>query len=145
MVNPNIAQGTLNRLRASVVWDDVPRLNVTAPYLGPEGIGLALRGNATTIIPTMTGTITSPEPFQMADIFLRLNRSQSLADMFKKQMEDSTLLGNATVRSDSTPLSPYPILNVAIVTVGELTFNGTSAGFGVQVTGYYPVNNSLFD
>lgn len=42
--NPLIPQGTLNRVRASVVWPSFPNLNVTASYLGRMGIRLSLDG-----------------------------------------------------------------------------------------------------
>lgn len=145
MASPNVQQGTLNRLKASLVVPDLPELNVTAPFVGKEGIGIAFEGDATTLIPTMTGTVTSPEPFQMATILIRLLRTQSLSDLYKQQMETSTLLGDITVRPDSATLSPYQIINCAITHVGDLTFNGTDAGFGVSIKGYYPLNSALWD
>lgn len=145
MASPNIAQGTLNRLKASLVIPNLPQLNVTAPFLGKEGIGLAFEGDATMLIPTMTGTVTSPEPYQMTTILIGLLRTQSLSDAYKQQMETSTLLGDITVRPDSVTLSPYQIVNCAITHVGDLTFNGADAGFGVSLKGYYPLNASLWD
>ena len=57
--NPLIPQGTVNRLRGSVIWNDFPQLNVTAPYLGTDGIGFSLDGESTVFLPTMTGAVTS--------------------------------------------------------------------------------------
>lgn len=147
MASPNISQGTLNRLKASLVLPAFPELNVTAPFLGKEGIGLAFEGDATTMIPQMTGTVTSPEPYQLATILVRLIRTQSLSDLYKQQMESSTLLGDITLRPDTVQpgLSPYSIINCAITHVGDLTFNGMDAGFGVSIKGTYPLNATLWD
>ena len=145
MALPLVPQGTLNRIAASLVIPDFPQLNVTAPFLGKEGIGVAFQGDITTMIPTMTGTVTSPEPFQMATVLVRLLKTQPLSDAYKQQLESSSLLGDITVRPDSKTLSPYQILNCAIMTVGDLSFNGTDAGYGVHIAGYYPVNANLFD
>lgn len=143
--NPLVSQGTLNRLRGSVVWDDFSSLNITAPYLGDEGIGLSLDGGATTFIPTLTGAVTSQEPYQSVTITVHLLKTQTLADQYKVQQELDSRLGNCTVRSDAKELSPYALKNCAIESVREMRFNGRDAGYVVTVKGYYPVNSSLWD
>ena len=145
MASQLVSQGTLNRLRGSVVIPDFPGLNVTAPFLGDGGIGLSLEGETTTMIPTLTGTTTSPEPYQMCSLTVHLLKTQSLSDSYKKQMETLALIGDVTVRPDATTLSPYPLLNCAINSVAPLTFNGKDAGFLVTIKGYYQINNSLYD
>lgn len=143
--NPLIDQGTLNRLRASVVWDAFPQLNVTAPFLGKEALRLALEGAATTNIVTLTGVVTSPEPFMPVSLTMHLLKTQALSDAYKKQMELSTLLGKGTVRPDSRTLSPYLLFNCSIMGVRELDFSGVDAGYAVTVQGYYNVNAALWD
>ena len=85
--NPLVSQGSLNRLRASVVWPDNPTLNVTASYLGKEGVSLALDGEATTFINTLVGAVTSPEPYQMITLTIHLLKTQGLASLYKSQQE----------------------------------------------------------
>jgi|SRR5215472_16204890 len=143
--NPLIAQGTLNRLRASVVWTSFPQLNVTASFLGREGVRLALEGETTTFINTMTGAVTSPEPYMPVSLVMNLLKTQSLSSLYKQQMELNALLGDGTVRPDSITLPPYGIINCAIQSVRELNFSGEDAGFAVTIRGYYPVNSSLFN
>ena len=46
MAAPLIQQGTLNRLRGSVVYSTNATLNVTAPYLAREAISIAFEGDA---------------------------------------------------------------------------------------------------
>lgn len=145
MSSPLILLGSLNRLRASVVWNDFPSLNVTASYLGKDGISLALDGESTAFINTMTGAVTSPEPYQMITLTLNLLKTQGLAGLYKSQVETSALLGNGVVRPDSVALPAYDITNCAIESVRELKFSGEDAGFAVTVKGYYLVNSSLYD
>ncbi|MGH8321583.1 MAG: hypothetical protein ACRESI_06485 [Gammaproteobacteria bacterium] len=145
MSNPLITQGTLNRLRASVVWNDFSNLNVVASYLGKDGIRLKLDGESTVFINTMTGAVTSPEPYQMITLTMHLLKTQPLAALYKAQMENLALLGNGVVRPDSAALPAYDIVNCAIESVAELNFSGADAGFAVDIKGYYLVNSSLYN
>lgn len=144
MANPLVAQGTLSRLRASVIWTDFPQLNVTAPYLGKEGVRLSLEGQATGFIDTMTGAVTSPEPYMAVTLTMNLLKTQALSGAYKAQMEQSTLLGDCTVRPDALTLPPYDLTNCALEGVRELNFSGQDAGWAVTIKGYYLINAALF-
>lgn len=144
MANPNIPQGTVNRLRASVVWPGFPALNVTASYLGEEAIRLSFGSGATTFISTLTGAVTSPEPYVPMTLRMNLLKTQALANSYKSQMELSSLLGDGTIIPDASTLAPYQLTNCGIGTVDPLEFGGKSAGWIVEVHGYYIVNNSLW-
>lgn len=145
-VNPLVAQGDLVRVRASVNWNNFATLNVSASYLAQEGILLALEGMSTLLLPTMTGTVTSREPYMMIAVTMHLLKTQSLADAYKVQMELDSRLGDGTVRPDvSTGISPYDVYNCAIESVRELNFSGRDPGWVVTCRGFYIVNNSLFN
>lgn len=143
--NPLVSQGTLNRLRGSVVWAANPQLNVTSPFLGKGGISLSLEGESTLFIPTMTGAITSPEPYLMVSLTLNLLKTQTLAAQYKIQLETLATLGDGTVRPDSSALPVFSIVNCAIESVREMNFAGEDAGFVVVCKGYYLTNSSLWD
>lgn len=144
MSNPLVDQGTLNRLRASVIWPDFPELNVTSPFLNREGIRLSLDGDAVTFLPSMTGAVTSPEPYQMITLAINLLKTQSLAAQYKAQQEGDARLGGCTVRPDANTLPPYQLTNCAIQSVRELNFSGSEAGYSVTIRGYYIINNDLW-
>jgi len=144
MANPLIDQGVLNRLRGSVVFADNPAFNVTSPFLGKAGLRLALEGQATVYLPTLTGAVRSPEPYQMVSLSANLLKSQPLANAYKNRMETDTFLGNATVRTDSVTLNVYEIINVSISALRELNLNGEDADYLITFIGYYSVNQSLF-
>jgi hypothetical protein len=144
--NPLIDQGVLNRVKGSVVWTSFPNLNVTAPYLDREGINLRLTGNASAQLPTLTGTVQSPECYMPISVVIALLKTQNLADQYKSQMEDNSLIGAGTVWPDVSKggISSYQLQNCAIESVGDLLFNGTTPIYAVTCTGYYICNNSLF-
>ncbi len=142
--NPNIPQGTVNRLRGSVEIPSFPSLNITAPYLGERGITLDPEGNTVEFLKTMTGAVTSLEPYQMVTIEIALLKTQGLADQYKQQIESSALLGDINVRTDSSALSSFQLSNCAIESVDNLPFNGKSAEFGIKIRGYWQINSSLW-
>lgn len=144
MPNPTVPQGTLNRVLSSISLADLPGLNITAPFVGRQGMLLSFGGGATTFIPTMTGTVTSLEPYQMATITAHLLKTQSLAAAYENQRQVNSLLGSITARGDAVTLPPYLILNCAIENVRELNFSGEDAGYVLTIQGYYQINSSLF-
>lgn len=144
MSNPSVQLGSLNRLRASVTWPSFPQLNVTASFLGKEGVSLGFDGDAVVFIDTMTGAVTSPEPYQMITLSINLLKTQSLSAQYESQRQLNALLGNGTVRPDASTLPPYQLTNCAIRTVRELKFSGQDAGYMVECRGYMLINSNLW-
>jgi hypothetical protein len=144
-MNPLVQQGSLNRIRASIVFPSNPNLNVTASFLGRMGIRLSLDGDSTLYIPTMTGAVTSPEPYMMVTATIHMLKTQQLASLYKARMELNSLIGDGTIRPDSIALPPYQMTNCAIQSVREFNFSGEDADFAVAIRAYYLVNSSLFD
>jgi hypothetical protein len=136
--------GVLNRLRASVVWSDFPELNVTSGFLTTEGIRLALEGNATDLLPAMVSLVSSPAPYLSASITMSVVRSSALANLFKLQFEDTTLMGIATIWPDTDVIPVFTIHNVALESMREMAFAGMEAAMVVTARGYYNVNTGFF-
>ena len=143
--NPNIPQGILNRLLSSVNWTSFPQLNVTAPYLAKENITLRFEGNTTVYIDTMTGAVTSQEPFLKVSFDMIMLKSQPLAQLYKTQIETNALLGEASVYTDSTALNAYVFETCSIQNPRELRLGGDDAAFGITIGGIYYVNSQLFN
>lgn len=138
--SPNYPQGTINRLVASVIIDGFPELNISPSFLMPEGIGLSFGGPITTNLPSMTGVVTSPEPYQLVTVTMHLIKAQVLADMYKDRVEASSLIGTFTVRPDTLTMKPWYIGNGSIVSVNPLNFGGRDAGYVVELAGTYNIN-----
>jgi hypothetical protein len=144
VANPNIPQGTLNRLLGSVLFPNFPSLNITASFLGAEGIDVTFEGEMTANIPSLTGTVTSPEPYQMVRMTIHLLKSQPFADLWKRQLEQRTVLGPCTCRLDSNQLSPYSINNTSAKGVDRLDSSGKQAAYVVSLSGTYNINAALW-
>lgn len=143
--NAFIAQGTLNRLRGSVQVPSNTNLNVTAGYLGKQAISLALDGDVTQMIDTMTGLVTSPEPYIGATITIHMLRTQALQTAWRAAWENLSTLGQVTVHSDTATLPQFNFQNCAITRAPSFTFDGTNAEFIVEIRGIYYINNSLWN
>lgn len=143
--NPLVDQGVLNRLKASILLNDFPELNVTPSYLGKMGIKLALEGESTTYLPTMVGGVVSQEPYQLCTVTAELLKSQPLADSWKQQMESDSAIGDVVVRGDAQTLSVYQLTNCSIMGVRELDFAGGDAGYVISIRGYYAINQNLWN
>lgn len=136
--------GVLNRLRASVTFNNYPQLNVTSGFLTTEGIRLALEGNATDLLPAMVSLVSSPAPYLSASLTMSLVRSATLAQIYKQQIEDTTLVGLVTIWPDTDVLNPFILNNVALESVREMAFAGMEAAMVVTARGYYNVNTGFF-
>lgn len=142
--NPLVAQGTLNRIRGSIIVPAEASLNVTASYLGEGGIELTLEGELTDYIGTMTGAVTSGAPYMMVSLRVNLLRTQTLAGVYKARMEYLSTVGDITVIPNSTALPNWQVYNAAIESVAAMSFAGRDAGYVVTIKGYIVVNNALW-
>lgn len=143
--NPLVPQGTLNRVRANIVFPAAPSLNVTAPYLGKAGISLSFDGALTGYISAMTGAVTSPETYQMVTVSVNMLRTQALAAAWETQKSLTTLLGDCQIIPDASTLPTFQVYNASMGNLRELSFNGEDAGYVMTVMGYIIVNNDLFN
>jgi len=139
-----VNQGTINRLRSGYSFVDHPELNVTAAFLGKDGITLTPQGDVTHVIPTLTGLVNSPEPYQIMEVTIHLVRSMALADRFKKQIENLSTVGDSIARSDSTAMSDYQLSNTSIKSVDAIKQNGEDAGWMIHLQAVYLINSSLY-
>jgi|SoimicmetaTmtLMA_FD_contig_71_201202_length_1018_multi_2_in_0_out_0_2 hypothetical protein len=147
-----VDQGQLNRLNAQVVFATINSngqpLAITHPYLGTEGIRLALDSNATDLLPTMTGMVSSPAPYQSCTLTIAIVKSaKALANQLMQIMQKgSTIIGTVTVYPDVTPdvLQPFTLMNMALETVREMNFAGTEPVIVFTMRGYMLVNQGYF-
>jgi hypothetical protein len=144
-----VAQGNLNRLLGSITFiGDLTTLNVYSGNLGTEGIRLSFDGNATDLLNTMTGMVTSPAPYQPCTLTVALVKSadNQLANLYKRQFINNTIMGQVTVFPDLVrgSFDTFVLQNVALESIREMAFNGTEAVIVVTMRGYYQVNQGFF-
>jgi hypothetical protein len=140
-----VDQGTLDRTKA---WINIPAfggvLSVDAGFLAPEGIRLSFDDLATDLLPTMTGMVTSPKPYQGVTVTIALVKSTYKATQYQRQFNDQTLLGDAWIFPDALNLVTFPLHNVTLETIREMSFGGTEAAMVVTLRGYRDVNTGFF-
>jgi hypothetical protein len=142
--NPLVPQGVLNKLRASVSLISLPDLNIIQSFLTDDGISLAFEGEASGYIPTMTGAVPSPNPYQIATATVHILKTQGLAQAWKQQQETNTNLGDIAIKGDAATLSDYYLSNCALMGVGELDFSGKTPAYVLSIRGIYYLNAGLF-
>jgi hypothetical protein len=146
---PQILQGVLNRLVASVSFTDNPALNVTPPYLGRRAIRFTPDGDVTMFIGTMTGMVTSPEPYVGVTFAMALIKPQPLAAAWQAFWLQTSLLGDAVVRPDVSPsqggIGPFQVSNCGILRIGDMGFDGEDPIMLVTCRGTYYTNNVLWN
>ena len=143
-MSSHINQGTLNRLRGSVVYSSFPELNITASYLAKEAISIGFEGDFAQLQGSLTGGVSSPEPYVFANVTMHLLRSQALANSYKNFIEISALVGPVSVIGDSDTLNNFSLSNCVLQSFQELTFDGNQPGFVVRLRGIYNVNAALY-
>ena len=142
--SPNVPQGTINRLKGSIVIPDFPSLNITASFLGKEGFSASFGAPATDQIPTMTGVVNSPAPYRPVAITIHLLKSQGLSQGWKAQEELSTILGPITFRQDVANAAPWLFDNCALAGLQSINVNGMDAGYVIAINGVWYINSSLW-
>ncbi|HEJ7884096.1 MULTISPECIES: hypothetical protein [Serratia] len=140
-----ISAGTLNRVRASVKYTDHSELNVSASYLAKEGVEITFQGNIVESLQAMTGVVQSPQPYLLSQVKIHLLRSQALATLYKKQWEKNGLVGGIRLYTDSNTFGEFDLSNVAITSVGDMTFAGGEPGVVITLTGTYYVNSDMWE
>ena len=143
--NPIVALGNLNRLRGTILIPLRPTLNVTAPFLGKEGIKLSFEGDLTEMLGQMVGMVQSQNVYLPATLTFALVKTTPLANAFKRQIETDSNLGDITFRSDASTLDPYQFSNCSIEGVEGIDASGSSAAFPLRIKGTYYANSNLFN
>lgn len=144
MSNPLVPQGFLNRVRGSVTITDLPALNVTASYLGKDGISMRPDTNATDIFPTLTGTVGSQAPYQQVTVTVHLLKTQGLAASYQQRFASDTSLGEVVITPDATTFGNNTILNCYLVSFNEIQLNGMDPGYVVTISGYLTTNDKMW-
>lgn len=144
MGNSYTSQGTLNRVRGSIIVPNFSALKITAPFLGESCISMDFEGEFVTKTKTATGTVDGPEPYVMAHIHVGLLRSQPLALQWMQQAEDTCELGTIYIHSDSAAFSKRTVHNTSIMKLPPGEFNGKSPEVKLELVGVYYINNALW-
>ena len=142
--NPLIAQGTLNRVRCSIVVPSYPSLSITSPYMGSSFASLDFSGPFSMLIPTATGAVNSPEPYVEGTISVGLLRTQSLALSWLNQAQTLSDLGAVTIHSFFNDTATTEIYTTVIQELNPGAFDGRDPVVRLVLRGIYYANNDLW-
>jgi len=142
--NPNLIPSNLNRIRGTVLVPGNATLNITAPYLGKEGITISPQSAVVTQMQGMTTVVNSEEPYQIVQVTAAVMKSLALSAAYIDQIKNSPTLGTVTVTPDTTVLAPFTLYNVAIVNWGQMSMAGVQPDFVVTFQGLLPISNDLW-
>lgn len=143
--NPITPQGTLNRVRSSIVVPNFSGLNITAPFMGRNFVTLSFDGDFTQLIGTATGGVPSPEPYVMATISVGILRTQALSMSWRAQWESNGAIGPVSVHSDTSAFDSFTINDTVIKHFDPNAFDGNDPVSHLTLTGIYYINNSMWN
>lgn len=144
MASPNANLGNLNRLLGSVIFPENTGLNVTPSYLAKDAISWAPQGQATAVLQGLTGVVPSPEPYMVVRVTIHLLKSIALADAWLTQVEQDTMIGDATFRFDSPVMNPRSLSNCSIVSINEVSGSGMDPGLVITIEGGWSINSQMW-
>lgn len=142
--NPNLIPGNLNRVRGTVLVPGNTALNITAPYLGKEGIMIAPQTAVVTQFQGMTTIVNSEEPYQIVNVTANIMKSLALSAAYIDQIQQSPTIGTITITPDTGVMAPFTLYNVAIVNWAQISMAGTQPDFAVTFSGQFNVSNDLW-
>lgn len=144
MANPYLAAGPLNRVRCSVVVTSTPTLNITSQFMGKSFAHIEFEGDFVQQIEVGTGVVNSPEPYVMATITVGLLRSQGLSAAWLAQSQDTGILGDVTIYSDTSVWPAIALSDTAIRTINPGAFDGTDPIVRLALRGTFLINSALW-
>ena len=143
--NPTLVPGNLNRIRGTILVPSNATLNITAPYLGKEGIVIAPQTAVVTQMQGMTTVVNSEEPYQLVQVTAMVIKSLALSAAYINQIQQSPSLGTVTITPDTNTMAPFNLYNVAIVNWNQISMAGTQPDFAIILQGQYNISNSLWN
>ena len=142
--NPTLIPGNLNRIRGTILVPGNATLNVTAPYLGKEGIVIAPQSAVVTQMQGMTTVVNSEEPYQLVQVTAMVMKSLALSAAYINQIQQSPTVGTITVTPDTGVLPQFTLYNCAIVNWNQISMAGTQPDFAIVFQGQWNVSNDLW-
>ena len=144
-VNPQVSQGNLNRVRASVIIPAFPTLNINSSHMGKQFLNLEWEEAFGDQIETGTGLVNSPAPYVKGTCTINLLRSQLIASQWQAQADATSIIGRIVVHPDSTVYPAQTVHDCQILHASPGRMDGLNPTIDVIITGVRYVNNDLWD
>lgn len=145
MTNPLVAQGTLNRVRCSVIVPGDTALNIDSSYMGKSFATITFDGSFAGQIETGTGVVNSPEPYVMSTISVGLLRTQALSNAWLVQSKKNSDIGQVIIHSDSAAFTPISLATCVINMIEPGVYDGTDPVVKLAIKGVFYLNEDLWN
>jgi hypothetical protein len=144
MANPYLNAGPLNRVRCHVVIAATPTLNIPSNSMGKSFAHIEFEGDFTHQIEVGTGIVNSPEPYVMASITVGLLRTQGLSAAWLAQAQNTTILGDVTIHSDTSVWPAIALSDTSIKTINSRAYDGLDPVVALVLRGTFNINSALW-
>lgn len=142
--NPNLFPSNLNRIRGTILVPGNATLNITAPFLGKEGIVIAPQSAVVTQMQGMTTVVNSEEPYQIVQVTAAIMKSLALSASYLNQIKNSPTIGTITITPDTAVMDSFTLYNVAITNWSQISMAGLQPDFTVTFQGQFNTSNDLW-
>lgn len=142
--HPTVTQGTLNRLRASIVVPSYSNLNASSSNMGKNFTTVEFDGDFALLLETATGAISSPEPYVMANVTVDLLRTQAVSGAWLAQGQTQSEIGNVQIHPDTTAFPVITINDTIIRNVHPGEYDGQNPVVRLDLRGVFYLNNNLW-
>ena len=143
--NPNLFPSNLNRIRGSILVPNNAALNITAAFLGKEGIVIAPQSPVVTQMQGLATIVNSEEPYQLVQVTAMVMKSLALSAAYINQIQQSPTVGTITVTPDTSVLPQFTLYNAAIVNWNQISMAGTQPDFAIVFQGQFNTSNDLWN
>ena len=139
-----IVLGNLNKAIVAIRFSQFPQLNITADALDEGMLSVSTQGEITSMLPTATGMIGSPNPYIAHAISFKVVKTNPLAQQLKNQIRLSSILGDLEITADASTLDRETYFNSFVQTYDTWTYNGKEPAIGFTIMCYEAINNSMY-
>ena len=140
----NIVQGSVNKARVSLNFTSNPQLNADADAFGDDMVSISYGGEITTMLPTATGVVGSPNPYMEVTLSFKIVKTHPLCARMLAQIASNSNIGNVVVTPDSNALARETYQNGFFNTFESRSYAGKEPTVGFTIKAYYPINNDIY-
>ena len=143
-IAPNVNQGILNRVQASIILPSYPALNITSDYMSKSFVTVAFTERFVDQPETATGLVQSPKPYVVTTATVGLLRSQALSGTYLSTVKKYALVGRVVVYPDADTFPVIRIRECSIVDLDPNTYDGQDPTVKVTFQGKVDVNENIW-
>ena len=144
MAKRSVFFGNVNKAQVAIRFANYPLFNLTAEALGDNMVTVASTGEITSMLPTATGFVGSPNASLQRTVSFSIVKTNPLAQLILDKIKVDSNIGDIEVTTDSTTLAKQTFENAFFQNYYTFSFNGKEPSMGFTITCFETINNSIF-